>query len=227
MDVCRATREGWLDNDSSAHDFNKTFFDKCKEILPSAGSFFLPPENMLDKAIRNMAFPYLTDYEGWVRMDVEVPMFEFDKEKRPVWRNLTISRRSGIKVLQKLGEFVSARDYEFGDIPEIGSGFDRDKDPYENHLRMFCLGDMHRQYFQRSHDFYEYLKNVSTQNELFILWSTMSAIGISVFAYLVFMVYVLCNVQKMRDFYVKLFQIEVSHFSLTFFPYIFFLTFSP
>ena len=210
-DICRAVERGWFPSNLNKNDYGTDVIENCHFVFRRAGTFFLTPDNTLDMAVRNLTFQYLYDYEAFVRMEVEMPIYEIDYKTGGItWRNQTMGRRSAIKLMNQVGRMEYAkRDYEnrTGIVPGIANEMDRD--PLESFFRRAGLGDLNRQYAMRSYDFYEYLKAVARQNESILFYTTAVVIVFSVVAYFVFLVYLANEVSWMRKFYRKLFIIEV------------------
>ena len=211
LDICRATERGWFPSDINKEMYNDDIYYRCHYVFRQSAPFFLSPDNTVDQAVRNLTFPYLYDYNTFVTMDVEMPFYEMDYSTgKIVWSNVTMARRSAVKLMEQVGRTFAKRDYENGTGIVRGIGFDKDKDPVEELMRRANVGSFNKEYALRTYDFYEYLKGVARQNEAFIVWSTVGVIVFSIFMYFFFMLYIAREISWMRDFYRKLFQIEVN-----------------
>lgn len=212
-DVCVATREGWIDNNSPVEDFNLTMFEKCHSIIQSTGGFYFPPDDLIDKKIRNISFLYLYKYENFVKTEFEIPMYEIDHKTKKLlhWKNVTFSRRGGMKFIHERAKLLTSRDYENDTtLINLTTIKNRELDYEWDQVRRISIGDLNYQYALRSYDFYEYLKGVAYQNELFIQWSIAIPCLITIFIFLVYTLYVVNEVKSMRFFYRTLFNCEVK-----------------
>ena len=212
LDICRFTESGFMQNDINVNEYEWTLFERCTYVYKQSVVFYTPADSMLEKAIKNLSFPYLYHYDSYAGMSVDLEVYEYDQDNPdvPIWKNITMARRSALSLLQAVGMRMLDRDYENGTgiVPKIGRN--RSLDPDEDFLRRNGLSTLNRECAYRSYDFYEYVKAVVLQNEMFILYSSMAAIIFSIVLYFIFILYVAREISWMRDFYKKIFFIEVS-----------------
>lgn len=218
-DMCRAVREGWIENKSPLDPGNKTLFELCHEVRKVGSDFYLPPDNKIDINIRAIRLKWLYDYEGWINTQVKIPQYFLNKDFNKIeeWKNLTLRRRTGIKIMQNLAFMMEKRDYENDtSIPSLGEGRNREKDEDEEMLRRGSLGDLNFKYTMRSYDFYEYLKAVAEFNQDFVTYSILISCSISIITFLLFSVCVGFEVQSMRKFYLMILDMKVKKFIFLF-----------
>ena len=211
LSTCRMVESGFMDNEMNIADYNTTIFKSCHRNFQRSITYHVPPDNMIEKSMKNLTFPYLYRYEDFMKMKVNLEVYDVDYRTGVVsWRNLSIGRKSAVHFMHQMSIPALKRDYEnsSGIVPKTGRN--RDLDPDEDFFRRNGIGDLHQQYSYRSYDFYEYMHSVAYQNQLFIFYSSVTAIVFSVMMYLVFMVCISREIYWMRNFYRKLFSLEVS-----------------
>jgi hypothetical protein len=129
------------------------------------------------------------------------------------WGSISLPRSPVVNMAEHRCLDLAARDYSdlTNDIPMIGgiSVEDRRKDPEEEYVRELMTGDLNKVYAEWSYKFYNYLHSINENNLSFINKSTNGVNLITVAFYLVYIIIVVWEVLKMRQFYKKLFQIEV------------------
>lgn len=91
----------------------------------------------------------------------------------------------------------------------MGSFKNRELDYEMDQVRRIAIGDLNYKYALRSYDFYDYLKGVAIQNEMFIKWSIAIPCIITILIFFIYTIYVIFEVKAMRFFYKTLFQTEV------------------
>ena len=217
LDICRATERGMFPSEVNIEDYDEDIFERCHYLFRQTCTYYLSPDTIVDLAVKNLTFPYLYQYESFMTTRLQIEFYDVNYTTGEVsWRNVTMGRRSAVKLVQELAYRFLERDYQNGTGIVKNIGVDRDKDVIEEFMRRLNYGDLNKQYQLRTYDFYEYLKAVAYQNEMFVFYSTAAAIIFSVFMYFGFMVYLGYEISWMRDFYKRLFQVEVNQTNFSF-----------
>jgi hypothetical protein len=216
MDFCRATREGWIDNQVTQNFRNETMFTYCHSQLGRTSAFNLAPDDTIDIAVRDMTLD-LFDLEGWTSTMVELHFAKFPDDSQNSefveFYQETWPRRAAVKYIQTFAGKINGRNYENGtDIIEFeGDPANRLKDADEENYRRLALGDFHKQYSLRSYDYYDYFKKLGRYEQYFILYSTLITTGLGLLTTAVFFIYLCCQAHKMNKFYTIIFQIKVKN----------------
>lgn len=131
------------------------------------------------------------------------------------WYKVQMERYDSLKLLDLAGRQYLSRNYEndsLKKIPSLGIDRNRNNDPFEDFLRKLLIGESLYRVMLRIWDVYEYLKNVSRQNEDYVFWSAVLGGGGSGFLLLMLVLYLMRIKNQMNNFYEILFNFKVIFF---------------
>jgi hypothetical protein len=171
-DICRYTREGWIEDNINLWIKNETLYFKCQELMGFAAGFHLIPDKSLNAKVKNMTYPEYFDREGFFDIQFKVPYYEVDYALKPAkvskWDYLYVPRIPMIYQAQIRALELSTRNYSNlnNDIPILG-GYTlehRLKDFKEEYIRDLLAGDLSMQYYEWGLKFSHYIYDINSQN---------------------------------------------------------------
>ena len=213
LDILRMLAQGWISDDYGSYFHVDSMANKSiKGLKTSSISLEKATEN-IDYRMKNLSFPYLFDFETWVRKDSRLPLLEQNYETGEVeWVHAQFTHTACAKLIQGwVMRYISGRDYrDNSSIVKIAGNQERNSDIGEEYYRRVALSEFNRDYIAMSHDFYEYLKAVLAQLYHVTYWSSHGAIYFTLFAFVVYMIYQYLQLRRMRHFYKTLLEIKVK-----------------
>lgn len=234
MEILRMAREGWIDSDISIFYRQKNIFEYATIEFRLAAAFQIKADNMIDEKVRNISKTSLFNFNDWITNEIKMPyLVEYDlqnkfsskkvsfdekiQENVKLMGNVNLPRRAALKLIQPFAKKFMMRDYENAtveQIPKFGNPKFRLIDAEEEVVRMSLLGELNKFYTFRSYDYYEYMKGLANYNLNFVFWSTNLTFISCLVVFCVFILVILLEVSKMKDFYKKVLNIKVSRFFL-------------
>lgn len=214
LDIKRAAKEGKIPIDIGIDYGHPDIIVRADRKFQQASAYQYEPERTIDKKVRNLSFPHLFNYNNWVGTEVDVHFYESNKEtNETVWRIERLHRKIAVGVMNAFAINFTKRNYsalqgQDGFIPNIGE--DRNADPDEEFYRRNLNGNFNREYYLRSLDFYEYLKNVGKQNENYVLLTMLGTLIVTLVLFFSFVIYTIIDLVSMRRFYSSIFAIHVN-----------------
>lgn len=218
LDFQRGVKEGKIPNEICTSYGYPDLIERSHFQFQRAAAYQYDPDKLIDPKLRNVSFPNLFNYEAWVKTEMLVHFYEFDYPTNSItWKNKTLHRKVALQMMTAFALDFVKRNYSILEgqhdyIPKIEEL--RDADPDEEFYRRNLNGDMNKQYFLRSLDFYEYLKNVGQQNEQYLLFTMITTLFTTLLFFLAFFAYSLIDLAYMRKFYGSIFIIQVNQILL-------------
>lgn len=212
-DLMRMIKEGWLPVDY-AEDFTKyfgfrNFYDRSQSYFIRAAKYQYEPEKLIDMKIRNLTFPELFDYEGWITCKADIYVPETYKDTNEfIWKTVNVGRRSSIQFIAGIAQVFAKRIYENDtDIPIINQN--RKIDVIEESYRINLNGDSNLKYYQYSLKFFKYLLAVGQLNKRNIFLTLIVTLTLLICLTIIAGVITLVDNCAMKRFYSALFDLKV------------------
>lgn len=183
--------------------FIRAYYNQsCNVILPYA--------LLVDAKISNINDRSLFNWDAWIATTADVHNYRINQETgRPIWFKEKMTYRGAIQFLSARMRNFYLRDYENDTLPLHGPDRDRDTDPEEELFRKNYVGDIYNKVLMRNSDFNQYLKNLASRNELYIMWTFIGSLVTIMTIMIGIWIFSIYELRSMQSFYKYIFKMKV------------------
>ena len=147
IQIMRNVANGLVLDDSAADHGAESIMELAWGTYNGSYTFLYGPDESVDQKLRNLKFPNLFNYDGWVSTEADMHFYDTVSVNpmKVEWRVEKLARQPAQKIMHNFLIGYPNRNFSKpGDFIPIPLGGNSSKDPQEEFIRLNYLGDLNK-----------------------------------------------------------------------------------